>query len=122
MTKQERIDRIIARGEFSDHCHVIIGNANIKRNSGGEILIELGSEECVLKHILESAWLEDGKEVWTKEHNDINLTDNDAEVEIGEYIGRHGDVGLKKVGNRTYQYISQIVFDPLTRRIEKAKD
>lgn len=121
MTTQERKNRIIARGEFSDHAHVITGDAIIQRNSNGEILIELGNEECVLKHILESAWLE-GKEVWTKEHHDINLTQLDEQCVIDQFIGRHGDVALKKVAQRTYKYVHQTVFDPLTKRIEQARD
>lgn len=122
INKTERTNRIIARGEVSGHCHCITGDAQVTRNGEGEILIELGNEECVLKHILESAWIAEGKEIWTEEHRDINLTDNDPLVEIGGYIGRHGDVSLKKVGERTYQYVQQKVFDPLTQRIEDARD
>lgn len=122
MNKTERKNRIIARGEFSDHCHCITGDATIKRNGEGEILIELGEEECVLKHILESAWMDEGKEVWTTEHKDINLTQLDEQTEIGQFLGRHGDVAVKKVAKRVYQYVHQHVFDPLTKRIEQARD
>lgn len=121
MTKTERKNRIIARGEFSDHCHCITGDAKINRNSNGELLIELGQEDCVLKHILESAWMDEGKEVWTKEHHDINLTELDEKIEIGKFH-RHGDVAVKKIGERKYKYVHQTVFDPLTKRIEKARD
>jgi hypothetical protein len=122
MNNTERKNRIIARGEHSGHSHVVTGDAKVTRNSKGEILIELGNEECALKHILESNWLENESQVWTEEHNDVNLTDNDPNVKIGEYICRHGDVALKKVGDKLYKYIQQQVFDPLTKRIEDAKD
>lgn len=122
MNKNERKNRIIARGEHSNHSHVVVGDAQIERNSEGEIIITLGNEDCVLRHILESHWLEEEKEVWTNEHHDVNLTDNDSSVEVGGFICRHGDVALKKVGNKKYQYIQQQVFDPLTKRIEDARD
>jgi len=39
MKKQERINRVIARGEGSNHSHVITGDATITRNKDSEILI-----------------------------------------------------------------------------------
>lgn len=118
MKEPNRTDRIIARGEFSDHCHVVTGDAKIIRNPNGEIIIEVGNEGAVLKHILETAWIE-GREEWTGEHKDINLCD--PIVEVGDYV-RHGDVGLKKVSEGKFKYVHQTVFDPLTKRIEKARD
>ncbi len=97
MTKQELSQRIIARGEHSNHSHVITGDAVIERNSKGEILIAVGNEGAIIKHLLETEWM-NGKEIWTEEHVDIPL----------------------KKGK--YKYIQQIVFDPLTKRIENAKD
>ena len=94
MTQQERQKRIIARGEFSDHCHVITGD--IEFDSLGRIIVGENSN-AVLRHLIESEWLQ-GREVWTKEHTDI------------------------KVSPGTYEYIPQMVFDPLTKRIENAKD
>ena len=66
-----RKERIIARGEHSNHCHVVTGDAVVK-NENAEIIIEAGNEGAVLRHLLESNWLE-GQEVWTKEHHDIQL-------------------------------------------------
>jgi len=54
-------------------------------------------EGAILKHILETDWM-DGKETWTGEHTDIPL----------------------KPGK--YKYIQQKVYDPLTKRIEDARD
>jgi hypothetical protein len=97
MKKEERINRIIARGEVSNHSHVIVGDATITRNESGEILIEVGNEGAILKHILESEWLK-GKEVWTGEHKDIPL-------EKGKY-----------------QYVPQIEYDPYQDLIRQVQD
>jgi len=94
MNLQERKARIIARGEFSNHCHVITGN--IEFDTHGRIIVGEDSS-AVLKHLLETDWLE-GKETWTGEHTDIKLTPG------------------------IYEYVPQQVFDPLTKRIEAAKD
>lgn len=118
MKNKERKNRILARGEFSDHCHVVTGDAEIIRNPNGEIIVEVGNEGAVLKHILESSW-DNGREEWTGEHKDIDLLS--PQVEVGDFV-RHGDVALKKVGERKFRYVHQTVFDPLTKRIEKARD
>lgn len=72
--KEERINRILARGEVSGHCHVVTGaDVLITRNRKGEIVIEVGNGEAILKHILEQPWIENGDEIWTEEHKDIPL-------------------------------------------------
>lgn len=114
MTKQERKNRIIARGEGSNHSHVIVGDAEVKRNSKREILIEIGKEGAMLRHILETSWLE-GQEIHTGEHEDISLLKLPSQV-------RQGDVLLEKVGNRTYQYIAQQEYDPYNDLIQKVRD
>lgn len=72
MNKQERQNRIIARGEVSNHSHVVTGEAKVTRNDKEEVIIEVGNEGAILKHILETEWMK-GSEVWTKEHDDIPL-------------------------------------------------
>lgn len=94
MTKQERKSRIIARGEHSNHSHIITGE--IEFDSKGRIIVGEDSN-AVLKHLLESDWME-GKETWTGEHKDIQLTPG------------------------VYEYVPQMVFDPLSKRIEAARD
>ena len=94
MTQNELKKRIIARGEHSGHCHVITGD--IQFDSQGRIVV-VDDSTAVLKHLLEKEWM-DGKEVWSGEHADIKLA-----------IG-------------TYEYIPQMVLDPLSKRIEAAKD
>lgn len=113
MNKQQRQTRIIARGEFSNHAHVIVGDAEVETKGGGTF-ITIGDGGASIKHLLETAWM-DGNEVWTKEHADIDLTELPNQV-------RHGDILLNKVGERKYQYIQQMVFDPLSKRIEAARD
>lgn len=114
MNTQQRKNRIIAHGEHSNHCHVIVGDVEVTRNRNGEILIEVGSEGAILRHLLETQWIE-GKEQWTEEHNDIDLSFLPLQV-------RHGDVMLEKVSERRYKFIQQKVYDPLTKRIEDARD
>lgn len=121
MNKQERQNRIIARGEASNHAHVVTGDAKITRNNSGEILIELGKEECVLRHILETAWLE-GTEVHTQEHGDINLTEIDKLAEVGTLPARQGDVALEKIAKGKYRYVPQVEFDPYDAVIRKVQD
>lgn len=90
----ERKKRIIATGEFSDHCHVITGE--VEFDTKGRIIVNEDSN-AVLKHLLESKWMA-GEECWTGEHTDIKLTPG------------------------IYEYVPQVVFDPLTKRIEAARD
>jgi hypothetical protein len=71
MNKQERLSRVIARGEVSNHSHIVTGDA-VVRNENGEIIISVGSEGAVLKHLLETEWMQ-GREAWTGEHTDIPL-------------------------------------------------
>ena len=96
MKKQERINRIIARGEISDHAHVIVGEANVTQENG-EIMVEVYGKAAI-KHILESQWVNDGVEVWTKEHGDIDVAP-----------GR-------------YKYVPQIEYDPYENEIRKVVD
>jgi len=114
MNKQERINRVIARGEGSNHSHVIIGDAQVTRNNKGEILIEVGKEGAVLRHILESSWMI-GQEIHTGEHTDISLEELPSQI-------RQGDVMLEKIGARTYRYIAQQEFDPYNDLIQTVKD
>jgi len=89
-----RKQRIIARGENSNHCHVITGD--VQFDAQGRLVVNEDSN-AVLRHLLEKEWLE-GKEVWTGEHTDISL-----------------QPGI-------YEYVPQMVFDPLSKRIEAARD
>ena len=96
MNTQERKNRIIARGEDSNHSHIVTGEATVTRNGKGEILIDV-TGEASLKHLMEDAWLS-GQEVWTQEHTDIPL-------EKG-----------------TYQFIQQQEYDPYADTIRAVQD
>lgn len=95
MNSTDRKKRILAYGEHSGHCHVLTGDVTFDEK--GHILVGEDSN-AVLKHIMEKDWMESEKEVWTGEHHDIPLAP-----------------GL-------YAYVPQQVFDPLTKRIEAARD
>lgn len=69
MTKQERQNRVVARGEHSDHAHVITGDVNVKEDG----ILEVGEKGGAIKHLVESVWVEKGVEKWTGEHLDIDL-------------------------------------------------
>lgn len=112
MKKEERISRIIARGEHSNHCHVVTGNATVER-IGKDTFINVEDSTAVMRHLLETDWL-GGKETWTQEHEDI---------EIGKSpLIRHGDVILKEVSKGRYKYIQEIEYDPFDDIIAKIKD
>lgn len=113
MTKSERRSRIIARGESSGHSHIVTGDA-VVRNENGEIIIEVGKEGAVLKHLMEPAWLA-GREQFTNEHADIDLSGFPEQV-------RHGDVLLEKCGPKTYKYVPQIEYDPYQDVIQRLED
>lgn len=104
-------NRIIARGEHSDHCHVMVGNCTITRE-GDDIFINPEDSTAVLRHLLESRFL-DGENVWSKEHNDSSL-DTD--------MVRQGDVLLKKQEDGRYKYIPQLEYDPFEAIIKKVRD
>lgn len=94
MNKQERTKRILARGEHSNHCHVVVGE--VEFDAQGRIVVGEDST-AVLRHLLETEWGE-GREVWTGEHKDISLQPG------------------------VYEYVPQMTFDPLTKRIEATRD
>lgn len=96
MKKEERVNRIIARGEVTDHSHVVIGDANVIQQNG-EIMVEVFGKAAI-KHILESQWVNEGVEVWTKEHKDIELS-----------LGK-------------YKYVPQIEYDPYEDKIRQVRD
>jgi hypothetical protein len=112
MTLKERKSRIIARGEHSGHSHIVTGEA-IVRNENGEILIDVLGLVSI-EHLMEDAWLK-GDKIWTEEHASIELTDMPAQV-------RQGDIYLEKVGEKTFRFVQQMVYDPLSQRIEAARD
>ncbi len=96
MENQERKNRVIARGEHSNHAHIVTGNATIKRK-GNDIFITAHDDTVKIRHLLESNWLLN-QEIWTQEHHDIDL-------EKG-----------------TYKYIQQVEYNPLNEVIQNVAD
>jgi ribosomal protein L35 len=97
LNKEERKNRVIARGEHSNHAHIVTGKATIERK-GGETLIHVSENDtATLRHLLEKQWQE-GKEVWTEEHHDIAL-------EPG-----------------TYKFIQQVEYNPINEAIVRVVD
>lgn len=94
--KTERESRIIARGEITNHAHIVIGDATVTHNNE-EVFIEVHGIAAI-KHLLETPWVEEGVEVWTKEHTDIDL-------EPGKY-----------------KYVPQVEYDPYENEIRKVQD
>lgn len=98
MTREQRALRVIARGEHSNHSHVVCGEDVIVREERGTIFVSVGNSGAVLRHILEKEYLDSGVEIWTKEHKDIELP-------AGEY-----------------EYVAQIEYNPLDEAVQKVKD
>lgn len=98
MKKEEREERVIARGEFSNHAHIVTGKNVRVYKKGVETFIEVGEDSnAALKHLLEKEWMA-GEEKWTGEHKDIPL-------EKG-----------------TYKYVQQQEFDPYSSLIRDVRD
>ena len=97
MKNQDRKNRIVARGEHSNHSHIVVGDAEVT-NKNGEIFIKVGPNGATIKHLLESNWLA-GQEVWTKEHTDIELP-----------------------ANTDYKYVPQLEYDPYAETIRAVQD
>ena len=97
MKKEERKNRILARGEQSNHSHVITGECEIVRTK--ESVIVKAGKNCAIKHLLEKEYIEEGVEVWTKEHSDIPLSNGEA-----------------------YECVQQIEFNPYEKAIQKVQD
>lgn len=92
-----RASRIIARGEVSGHSHIITGDCLIE-DCEGEVIITAG-KNCAIKHLLEQLFVEEGVEVWTKEHTDIGLQEGSS-----------------------YRYIQQQEYNPYEKAIQRVID
>ena len=92
-----RENRIVARGEVSGHSHIITGECEMDEDN--DVLTIKAGKDCVIKHLLETPFVNEGLEVWTKEHADIPL----------------------KEGS-TYQVIQQIEYNPYEKAIQNVKD
>lgn len=97
MKKESRKNRIIARGEVTGHAHIVTGEADVLRKKNGDVTIEVHGKAAI-RHLLETPWVEEEQEVFTKEHKDIPL-------EPGKY-----------------KFVPQIEYDPYIDVIRRVKD
>jgi len=98
MTKEQRMQRVVARGEHSNHSHVVTGDVSSIEEKDGNRIVTVGENGAVLKHILETEWVNNGSEVWTKEHKDIPM-------EKG-----------------SYKFVQQTEYDPYEQKIREVRD
>ncbi len=68
---QKVMNNVIARGEVSGHSHIAVGDVDVLELDG-EIYLDVKGEAAI-KHLLEEAFVKEGKEVWTGEHADIKI-------------------------------------------------
>ena len=94
--KGKEVSKIVARGEHSNHSHVITGDAVVTEDEG-QLFVSVGNEGALLQHILETEYLK-GNEVWTGEHHKIDL----------------------KPGK--YKVVHQVEYDPYEKAIKRVDD
>ena len=92
-----RANRVIMKGETSNHSHIITGECEIIEENN-EVIIKAG-KNCAIKHLIESIFVETGLEEWTKEHTHIPLKEGES-----------------------YKYVQQIEYNPYLETIQKVKD
>ena len=89
-------NNIVARGEHSNHSHIAVGEVDCYEVEG-EIYLDVKGEAAI-RHLLESAFVTEGKEVWTGEHEDIRLAPG------------------------IYKYVPQVEYDPYEDAIRAVRD
>ena len=120
LTKKERENRIVARGEISGHSHIITGDVVIEREKEKTIVHING--ECAIKHLLEKPFVDEGIEKWTEEHFDANISELIGKAKEGEVFIRHGDIFIEKIDDKTIQIIQQQEYNPCLKAIKKVLD
>jgi hypothetical protein len=85
-------ERIVARGEHTDHSHIVYGEAaRIYHTLQGEMYVDTREGAAIIRHVLESRH-QQGIQIWTGEHRTLLLP--------------HGKV---------YQIKQQSEYDPYSR-------
>lgn len=105
-TKEERLLRIVARGEHSGHAHILVGEDLVIERDGDDIVFTVPEgAEVLLRHLVEEAWCERGEQVsiWDREK------------------GRDGHMDIA-VAPGQYRVIHQIETDPISRAIRQVMD
>lgn len=133
--KQDRRSLILARGEISDHAHILISYDEVKKKKNG-FTIESSPDYDIYVPLLES-FLDESKDVSFEDRvklyeefqlkvEDLNVTKlrhlkESSFVERGEEIWtkEHLDIPLKE---GEYEYIAQEEYDPYEQKIMQTKD
>lgn len=106
-SREERLKRVVARGEVSGHSHIVIGDVTFTEKDG-VLYCKVASTEngARLAHIMEKPFIEAGEIVWTEEHTDIK------------------DFSKGKIlkPNRTYEFVPQIEKHPYEDAIRRVAD
>lgn len=72
-------NRVVARGEWSDHSHVITGDAEIYEDKNGKMYVSVGKKGAKLQHTLESRLpknLTSNNDLQVADHKIIELEPN----------------------------------------------
>ena len=120
LSLEEKKKRIIARGEQSDHSHIIIGDCEIIEKEK-ETYVKIG-KDTVLKHLIESVFLNENREQWTGEHTDADIVGLISKAKQGDVFIRHGDVFVEKVDEQTVKIIHQEEYNPYLKHYIKVTD
>ena len=107
ISKEERILRVVARGEHSGHAHILVGEDLVieKDSDGNDVMVVPEGADVMLRHLFEEAWVERGEQVsiWDKEQ------------------GRDGHKDIKVAAGK-YGVVHQIETDPISNAIRQVMD
>ena len=100
--KEEKESRIVARGEWSDHSHVITGDAEIYEDNG-RMFVSVGKNGAKLQHTLES-----------KLNFDTLSNNEDLEVADHEII--------ELLPETVFEVVIQNEYNPYSKLFEQVRD
>lgn len=131
MKKRERKNRIIARGEHSDHCHVILGDVTID----GKIVVNNSPDydeyvvhlnEFLKCHKISSPSFHSNYEIFKNSVVHLNVS-KIVHIRESHWISGGEQVWTKEhldipIDEGEYKYIPQIEFDPFDEVIRRLLD
>lgn len=101
--KQEKESRIVARGEWSDHSHVITGDAEIYQDDKGKMYVSVGKKGAKLQHTLESKL-------------NFSTLSKEQDLEVAD----HGIIELAP--NTVFEVSIQNEYNPYSKLFEQVQD
>jgi len=93
----ERELRIVARGEHTNHSHVVVGG-EVEIIENEKIFKSVSGNPAIIKHLKENEWMS-GSQIWTGEHKDILIPEG-----------------------KMFKIIHQQVYDPVEAQNRRAID